>query len=221
MNLEALQALNNRPIHIWGAITHDNTGRSFITVERFKEQYPGLEFQVLNGTQTYKDLNGQQVTLLTADGVTYVQMDRTGAYPDQNYYDGAQGVYVEGLLVSDETYEGYPTIRVINASPVTNPATGDPLTFTSIAGTIEKMPDPFGNADVYITPDIVIDSVQLEYYTTSAINQPGSDPGVTEYLQPVWHFHGHNTNGDVLDFLIQALRQEYLSPEFSTYTTPG
>ena len=213
-NLDALLAVAKRPLKLWGTISHNNTGLSFITVEKFEELYPDLKFQVFEGTQkTMPVQDGQQLILLTANGVTYAQMEIGGAFPDSNRFDGSPDVYVEGLLIPNETYQGYPVLRVLNASPVVNPANGEKLTYNSMVGTLEKMPDPYGNSDSYAPPDIVIDKVELEYYALSG--------GTTTYLQPAWHFQGHNSNGDVLDFLIQALKPEYLSPELAPHEPPG
>jgi hypothetical protein len=42
-----------------------------------------------------------------------------------------------------------------------------------------------------------------------------------QYIQPAWRFYGHYSNGDEFEFLVQALKQEFLLPELAPYRTPG
>lgn len=97
-------------------------------------------------------------------------------------------------------------------APATDPNTGQPIELEPFASKIQSSPDPFGNSDVYTQPDFIVDSVQLEYYVTDPkmlYDAPTTD---TLYIQPVWHFSGHYTNGSIVDILVQALKQEYLRP---------
>jgi LysM repeat protein len=218
--LEPLQQLNGRPIAVWGSITYDQYGQPSLTVEKFEALYPDLQFQVLSGTQENKDVNDESLVLFTSGGTTYVQVSNTGGYPDGNYFPGAGEIYIEGLQVPNETYSGYPTLRVFNIGPAINPATGEKVEFPHTADTIEVMPDPYGNADEYVNPDAVIEKVELVYFINNPANQPDIPQG-DSYIQPAWHFVGRFSNGNILDVLVQALRQEYLSPDLNDNIPPG
>jgi len=69
-------------------------------------------------------------------------------------------------------------------------------------------------------PQATIESVELVYYTSNPRYLP--DPDTAEqYVQPAWRFHGHYSNGNEFEILIQALRQEYLLPALAPFTRPG
>jgi LysM repeat protein len=219
-NLEPLQQLHGHPISIWGSISYDQYGAPFLAVEKFEELYPGLQFQLVNGTQEMKEVNGESLVLITDKGITYVQMGNTGGYPDSNYDPQSKGTLIEGVIVPGETYAGYPTIRVFSIGPAIDPTTGKPFEFPHSAATPEVLPDPFGNADQYVSPDVVIETVELVYYSINPSSQVAIPEGDT-YVQPAWHFRGKFSNGDSFDVLIQALKQEYLSPELDQNITLG
>ena len=218
-DLEPLQNVANRPIKIWGRLNIDNLDGPYampaLEMEKFESLYPNLQFQILSGTQMMTEVNGAQIVLFTTGNTTYVQLDPSGGYPDGNYYDGADKVNLEVLQVPDESYAGYPAIRVFNSAPATNPINGEPIELNRSADTIEVMPDPYGNADSYILPNVTIDRVELVYFVSRpTYNRETMESLQTQkYIQPVWHFHGHDTNGDEIDILVQALQQEFLAPE--------
>jgi LysM repeat protein len=223
-NLEPLEKVVNRPIDIWGTISFDENGMPSMNMEKFDVPYPDLQFEVLTGTQEMKVIDGMQVVLFSTAGTTYVQVAGTGGYPDSNYYPDAGEVNVEALRVPGETYKGYPAMRTFSFAPAKNPVTGDPIEIRRNAETISVLPDPFGDGDHYVQPDIVIDHVELMYYVSNPMYQQGDNPQANaglRYIQPAWHFQGHYSNGDALDVLIQALKQEYLSPDLSPHQGPG
>lgn len=219
-NLEQLQVVANRPIQIWGTIGYDEMGTPFLTLERFESLYPDLQFEVVKGTQQTTEIDGMNVVLFTTGGTTYIQIISSGGYPDHSTYDGASEVNLEVLRIPDETYAGYPALRVFNSFPAINPATGEELQLPRVTDKLEVYPDPYGNADTYVLPDVIIERVELIYLTNHPSFQNSESVG-QGYLQPVWHFQGRYSNGDLLDFLVQALRQEYLSPELSPHERPG
>ncbi len=223
-NLEQLQDLANRPIKIWGTISYDEMGTPILAFERFESLYPDLQFEVVKGIQRTIEIDGMDVVLFTTNGTTYIQMISSGGYPDYNIYDGAGEVNLEVLRIPDETYAGYPALRVFSSGPAINPATGEELQLPRFTDKLEVYPDPYGNADTYIPPDVSIERVELIYVTNNPAYQDSENPDAPRgqgYLQPVWHFQGHYANGDVLDILVQALNQEYLSPELSPHEPPG
>ncbi|MFN8433597.1 MAG: LysM domain-containing protein [Anaerolineales bacterium] len=212
-NLETLQNLVNRPVKIWGDISYSDTGTMFLDVKKYEEVHPGLQFQILQGKETFTQLNGKPVALFTTDGNTYVMLSEVGAYQDLSYKgDFPEEISIEALLVPGETYEGMPALRLFSMSPAKDPNTGEAIELKPFAGEIQSSQDPFGNSDVYVEPDFIVDSVKLEYYVTDPkmlYDAPTTDK---LYIQPVWHFSGHYTNGAVSDILVQALKQEYLYP---------
>lgn len=214
-NLEPLQKMANRPIKIWGDLSGDETGTAFLHVEKFEPLYPNLQFQILTGTQELKEIDGEEAVLFTTGGTTYMQLGPNGGYPDYNYFEDTEEVIIEVLQIPDETYAGYPAIRVFNSTPATDPISGEPIELQPSADTIEVLPDPFGNADHYIPPNVVIEKVELIYFVLDPTYYGEAvDPTqVKIYLQPAWYFQGHNENGDEVDILVQALKQEYLLPE--------
>jgi hypothetical protein len=145
----------------------------------------------------------------------YVQLIPSGAGPDSNYYPDGE-INIQALIVPGEMFAGYPALRVFSSSPAVDPATGQPLELLPMEAMNDPLPDPFGNNDVYIPPDLVIDTVELAYYAMGPMLQSDSTdaPAADLYAQPVWHFHGHYTNGSEVDILVQALEQEFLSPNF-------
>lgn len=221
-NLEPLQDQVNRPIKIWGSISYDENGAPFLDVEKFESIYPDLKFEILIGSQESMVLDGIDIVLFTTDGTTYIQMVSVGGYPDSNVIGDGEEVQIEALRVPDETYNGYPTVRVFSLGPATSPVDGKPFELTPMADVIQVFPDPFGDGDQYIQPDIIIDRVELIYFVSNPMYQQEDNPATqVRYLQPAWHFQGQYSNGDALDIMIQALKQEYLSPNLLPNLTPG
>lgn len=212
-DLEPLQDLNNRPVKIWGDIRYSETGTVYLDVIQYEEVYPGLQFQILQGKETLTQMNGKSVALFTTNGNTYVMLSEVGAYQDISYKgDFPDEINIEALIIPGETYEGMPALRLFSMAPAKDPNTGQPIELKPFAGTVQSSPDPFGNSDTYVQPDFIVDSIQLEYYVPDPkmlYDVPTTD---TQYIQPVWHFSGHYTNGTIADILVQALKQEYLRP---------
>ena len=71
------------------------------------------------------------------------------------------------------------------------------------------------------TATMTIEKVELVYYISDpryAVADPTADPA---YIQPMWRFTGHYNDGSTFEFLVQALRDEFLSPEIQTIQGPG
>ena len=72
-------------------------------------------------------------------------------------------------------------------------------------------------------PTLTIEKVELVYFVSNPLYQV-NDPNAgrrSPYIQPAWHFSGHYSNGDADDILIQALKEDYLSPEIAPYNQGG
>jgi hypothetical protein len=71
-------------------------------------------------------------------------------------------------------------------------------------------------------PTMSIEKVELAYFTPDrryyAASEQADEP---LYLQPVWIFSGHYSDGSEFQFIIQALKDEYLSPQIQPARAPG
>ncbi len=219
--LEELQTHNNLPIDIWGTIERYDTdlGMSIpvVNVERFEIPYPDLQYQIFKGTQSITTVQGETITLFTTeDGQTYAQ---------SNGYGGLIGhagdqILIEALVLPDKTIDGYPVLQVVSASMAINPKSGEPVVMQVTANQpyvinkSEQRPIP-------TNPTASIESIELVYFTPDkryTIPDPSTGP---TYLQPVWRFSGHYSNGDEFEILVQALKEEFLLPEIETIEPPG
>lgn len=211
--LDQLNNNHNRPVTIWGTVTGYNQYQiPIVTVERFEIPYPDLKFQILRGTQKLITIDGQQVTLFTSEaGKSYVQLMPAGR-PD-NSLIGVQGDLVEDevLIIPDETFGGYPAMRVFSGGMATSPKTGQPEEMKITADQPYVMPEPVSSSGP--TPILTIDSIELVYYTPNPQYASGFPDAMSPYLQPVWRFSGHYGDGSETEILIQALKPDFLLPE--------
>jgi hypothetical protein len=220
-DLQALLPYNNRPVDIWGRVgSYDQYGSPVVKVERYEIPFPDLEIGILKGTQNIVQLEGQPVTLFTAeDGKSFVQEMPNGD-PDQSQV-GKPGdpVLVEALAIPEETYAGYPALRVFSSQMAINPKTGQPTELTITAN------QPFVTTGPVETvssspPTAAIEKVELVYFVSDP--RYAADPNAGyPYLQPAWRFYGHYSNGEEFEVLIQAFKDEYLLPELAPFTPPG
>jgi LysM repeat protein len=223
-DLQKLEAYHNRPIDIWGTVTGvDQNGMPRIQVDRYEIPYPDLQFRNLTGTQKVTELEGEQVALFTAaDGTTYAQLTSMGT-PDITIL-GAEGdpVIMQTLAIPGESFGGYPALRVFDAAMAVNPKDGQPVEFTGSAdkpNIIDESVQP--NVQNYVPPALTIESVELVYYVPNPRIGRQNSSAATAYLQPAWRFYGHYSDGSEVEFLVQALKQEFLLPELEPYTGPG
>jgi hypothetical protein len=222
-NLGELEAHHNRPVDIWGTIARvDQNGIPVVNVERFEIPYPDLDFQLVHGMQQLTQIDGQQVALFTApDGTIYAQMTTIGI-PDTNIL-GVEGsaVILEVLAVPGETFGGYSALRVFSGEAV-NPMENQSTELT-IKANQPYVLDEAPGMEEYLLPSATIEKVELVYYVPDPLygNQNGNTDGTPQYIQPAWRFYGHYSNGDEFEFLVQALKQEFLLPELAPYRAPG
>jgi hypothetical protein len=217
-NLEQLQAYHNRPLVIWGSVVAENQYHApILNVDRYEAPYPNLKFQLLRGTQKLVTLQGQPVTLFTTEaGQSYVQLIPTGLAPNSlpdSSLIGQEGdlVQQEVLIIPDETFGGYPAMRVFGGGLVDVSQGGQSGPQQLMADKPQVMPD-FRPADGK-PPAITIETIELVYYTANP-GYAGSYPeAMTPYIQPVWRFYGHDSNGTQTEILVQALKEEFLLPE--------
>ena len=222
-NLAELDNNNNRPVEIWGTFEkEDSYGNPILKVEQFEIPYPDITFQILQGTQTVIDIQGQPVvTFTTQDGTTYVQLIPSGD-PDLHGIIGPAGeqVFIEALALPEETFGGYPALRIFNYSMAVNPKNGQPQEM-QVTADQPQIIDETLISNEFSVPIPTIEKVELVYYTSDpryAIVDPADKP---TYIQPVWRFYGHYDTGDEFEIIVQALKEEYLLPEAETVEPPG
>jgi hypothetical protein len=194
-----------------------------IQMERYEVPYPDLQFQFLTGRQKAVELEGEQVALFTtSDGTTYVQLTSNG-FPDITIM-GAEGddVILEALAIPGDSFGGYPALRVFSGAMAVNPKDGQPIQLTPTADqpniVDESIPSGMEN---FVPPDLTIERVELVYYVPDPRIRRQNAGSDTTYLQPAWRFYGHYSDGSEVEFLVQALKQEFLLPELEPYTGPG
>ncbi|MCL5428340.1 MAG: hypothetical protein M1347_00865 [Chloroflexi bacterium] len=220
--LEELQANHNRPIDVWGTVTgfNEQSGMAVVDVDRFAVPFPDLQFQILRGTQQTLQVDGQPgILFTTTEGQSYLQLMPGGGVDGMLIGNEGDEVLLEGLIVPDETFAGYATVHDFSASMAVDPKNGQArnLQITADQPNIMDAPQPQVQKTVEV-PTAVIDNVELVYlipYPSYAL--PDSD----FYIQPMWHFTGHYSRGDVFEVFVQALRPEFLSPEIVTVEPPG
>lgn len=100
----------------------------------------------------------------------------------------------------------------INETPVVFPSPTPP----TIVETPRVEYDP-----AFTMPTATIESIELAYYVRYPPYVLADPSAGIQYLQPVWRFYGHYSNGDEFEILVQALKEEYLLPEPAPYTPPG
>lgn len=216
-NLQGLDQYHGLPINIWGTISTENGA---INVERYEIPFPDLQFQIVNGRQKLINIEGQPVTIFTIEnGTSYVQLMPDGS-PD-NSIIGIQGdlIQQEILIIPDESFGNRPALRIYAGSsieadlPELTLTAHEPYTY-----------DDSENAapENYIPPTLTIEKVELVYYMPDPRYIITPELVIDQrYLQPAWLFRGHYSDGSEFEILIQALKGEFLLPEFAPFTAPG
>jgi LysM repeat protein len=218
-NLEELQAYQNRPVDVWGTVEYKEEG-AFLTVERYEIPFPDLQFQILRGTQTSATIEGQPAALFTADdGQTYVQFYPGGGVDENLVGPPGDALLVEALAIPNETFGGYPVLRIYSASMAVNPKNGEATDLQISAGQVSVIDE--SETPEYIRPTLTIERVMLVYYMPDPIFNTGELQLDQRTIQPAWLFIGHYSDGSEFFFLVQALQREFLLPEPAPLTRPG
>ncbi len=217
-NLQELETYQNRPVKIWGTPRESTINDlPIIQVERYEIPYPELDFQLLTGVQSIGEIDGEPITFFTAeDGTKYVALYLDGTPGVSLVSNEVDQVVFEAIIIPGETYDEYPALRMYSYGPLVDPNTGEPIEYTVMANEINIMMDNSSLSENYT---ITVEKVDLIYYTP---DQRYGDIGFVPeppYIQPVWRFSGHYSNGVAFEFLLQALQDEYLLPT-RTYEQP-
>jgi len=218
-NLEDLQAYQNRPVDIWGTVETQN-GQPGLKVERYEIPFPDLKFQILRGKQKVVTLEGQPATLFTTtDGQTYVQFSLGGEVDGSTVGNAGNEVLLEALIIPDESFGGYPALRVFSANMAISPKNGQPIELQVMSDQIPIYDEPSPGESV--PPTATIERVELVYYMPDPRYLTGELSPDQRTLQPAWLFLGHYSDGSEFFILVQALKTEFLLPEIAPYTQPG
>jgi LysM repeat protein len=221
--LEGLEKYHNRPIDIWGTIeSADGNSPMEVHVDRFEIPYPDLQFQILRGTQEQTTIEGQAATLFTTtDGQTYVQFSLEGNVSDFIVGTPGDEVLLEALAVPGETFGGYPTLRVYSSGLAISPKNGQPMDMQVSADHPAVIDGPAPDEQYPAPPTLTVEKVELVYYTTDPRYKTSDSATGPAYLQPVWRFYGHYSEGSEFEILVQALKDEFLLPEVEAIEGPG
>jgi hypothetical protein len=220
--LETLEDYHNRPVNIWGTIVGYDANNGWVPiveVEKFEIPFPDLEFQILRGTEKMADMTGHGL-FINEDGTTYIMLDRFGnLQPGISTFDQYDHILVESLAIPGETAEGFPAIRIFNQSPPFEDHPGQTTTLQVQADQPLVLEEPIRNSVLLPTPGppsgpiFTIEKVELVYFIRDPRHHFPWDANAPQYVQPVWRFYGHDSNGRELEILVQALNDEFLSTD--------
>jgi hypothetical protein len=165
----------------------------------------------LKGTQKAQQLGGQDVIVFTTeDGNSYVEFLVTNNQPTGTFTDHVgELVQQEVLIVPDETFAGMPVAHIYQSAVAQE--NGPELQVQANRITVFNDGSDPGSSGVYIQPNLTINRIELVYFVSNPYYQVNDQR--SNYIQPVWHFHGRFDDGTEFDMLIQALKQEFLLPE--------
>jgi hypothetical protein len=219
--LEELQKYNNLPVLISGKTTRVNeVGVTIFNVERFEIPHPDLKIQVFKGKTQPTTINGQNVLLYTTEeGMSYIVVYNSGYIPDDIGMPHDELFYIEGYTIPNETFGEYPMLRMFGTGMVNNPDTGEEMEYLVTSDQPQVMADNPSASNTTISA--TLERVELVYYTPDPRFSTTEQMPQPQYIQPVWRFFGRYADGTVFEIYVQALTQEFLSPETEFSIPPG
>jgi len=204
--MAGIEAYHNLSVRAWGVIKNPSGMDPVLEVERYEPLYPGLSIQAWLGTSESLALEGQAVLRFTAqDGAQYILASSIDAEPDSAAGTPGEAIIIEGYVSPDEQFGGYPVLTDFGTQVAQGisdlsgyqPDAAQPL--------VIEQPPP-------ATPpgELIVEKIELAYYAPDL--RGGSPPpaGRPFYVQPVWRFSGHYSDGSLFEILVQALQPEYL-----------
>ncbi len=223
-SLQKLKDYQNRLVDIWGTLeTIDSYGRPVVKVDHFEIPFPDVYFQIVKGTQRFVDMQNERVFLLeTADG-TYVELGPGGdplLVHDTSIASPEDQVVAEVLIVPGEYFGEYPALRVYQQRFITssgNVEQADSLFITANQPLVSQV--KLKNNLDFRSPIYIVEKVEL-IYLISKPRASFSTETQSVYIQPMWRFSGRTNNGDTFEILVQALKDEFLSPEIQVIEGP-
>jgi hypothetical protein len=216
--IDGLEQLNNLSIKVWGKVTSiDQQQILTVQVERYEELYPGLRIQAWLGAEELVTIEERQVWLLTTPTGEQFVLGSSLQIPSE-YITGIQVgspgdvLIVEGYLKPDDSFGGYPVITDLTASMGNGLIDLSNYTITSAqpiqSQSANKSQFP------YLGSAPTVEKVELSYLANDFTHgwPPPPEDCACRIVQPVWHFIGHNADGQEFSIIVQALTGEYLKP---------
>lgn len=209
--IEGIEAYHRLPVRIWGVVQQADGGRQSIQVERFEPIYPGAKIEAWLGMLEQVNLDGHfGLKLTTPDDEQYLidsSIDNAQVFTRISGMVGglsmsgtltSDPMIVEGLLLLDKTFGGYPVIR-------------DLAWYSGIGrNDLEGYQIASAQPRIVIEPGTagarrraVVEAIRLVYYAPVLTEMPQAAYEVN-LAQPAWQFSGHFEDGAYLEILVQA-----------------
>lgn len=214
-NLQGLESLIMLHVKIWGTFQVVDEVPT-IQVERYEKAYPDEIYRAWLGREKVVTLAGRKALLFTdISGMQYV-FERSIENSPVDLEDGYRGeqFVVEGTL-SHETFAGYPMIleSMSFIAPGRTDLSGYQVQGNKVTEDYEGGSTPQPPLAQDSVKDVVIDQVELVYFAYDFSHGGGIDLNTSpmRFVQPVWRFSGKLDDGRLVDVLVQAVTDEYLS----------
>jgi len=204
--MAGIEAYHNLPVRIWGVMQNPSGIDPVLEVERYEPLYPGLSIQAWMGTIESLTLEGQTVLRFTTqDGSQYILASSIDAEPDSTIGTPGEVIIIEGYVSPDKQFGGNPVLadfgikvaQEISDLSGYQPDAAQPL--------VIEVPPPAAPPD-----KLVVEKIELAYYAPDLRGSSPPPAGTLFYVQPVWRFSGHYSDGSLFEILVQALQPEYL-----------
>jgi hypothetical protein len=142
-----------------------------------------------------------------------------GYTPDDLGMPHDELIYIEGYSIPNETIGDYPVVRIFGSGMVTNPVTGEEMEYSVTADQPLVIPDNPSAPNTTISA--ALERVDLVYFTPDPRFSTVEQMPQPQYIQPVWRFFGRYADGSIFEIYVQALTEEFLSPEMEYAIPPG
>lgn len=182
----------------------------------------------------YQD--GEKIFLSTPGGAKYLLANIPFNTPSPIYFNipSSEGqLYINGILLEDRLE--WTIMKFVQTGDRGGGAGDYSFYKLNLTGTPIPLPAPVQTEALFeqILPEetqsmdtsttsimstMTIKKIELVYYISDPRYQTNpADPG---YIQPMWRFYGHYYDGSEFEFLVQALKDEFLLPEIQTIQSP-
>lgn len=199
-------------LKVWGTVVTNDQGELAILAEDYRQTRPEEQFVTLLGRLSIEESEGQeQVLLLTDEGSRYLLSRERGSSPIAPYREELSGrkVLMGGTLTGERSAEGDPILIPAGFE------TGSEIeTLQSAEGHSWPRPLVVRDALPTLSGHAMLEEVTLRYFALPVPADPANVSRATgdfRYLQPIYRFEGHTTEGEAFTIYIQAVRDEYLN----------
>jgi len=209
--VKGIEQYYNLTVRIWGTYLDEN-GTPTIQVERYEKANPDEHIQAWLGKNSVVTLEGRKALLFTSiEGQQFVLYSSL-INPEDMVVDGFNGeqYVLEGIFPPDRTFGGYPVVSELSVAIAPGRSNLEGYQIQS------NTPGVLPGSDVQGSPvgqgPIVVDQIELGYYMSdfqgSAVLDIDQSP--ERYVQPVWVFKGHSSDGGEFEIKVQAVQDQYL-----------